>query len=971
MAGTRNQRRGIPGNRSPKTGVPVIGRGLRPLLTLLLVLFALLSVNSLYLAGITLAEALSGRDLQGFVYLSMVLLHLALGLLLIPVFLIFVAAHLRRARGRRNPYAIRAGFGLALAGIVLIASGLMLVRFDFLTVQHPAARDVFYWLHVAAPLAGIWLFLLHRLAGPPLRWQRAPRWALLMVMLGAATGSLHLLHAPGLEGTARAAFEPALTRLAGTGDAAGLAPERLMRDRFCAECHADIAEQHATSMHRHSSFSNPVYRFSVEETRAVALARDGDVDAARLCAGCHDPLPLYSGAFDRAEYDPDTDPAAEAGITCLVCHAITDINSTRGNADFTLADPPRYPFEDSRNALLAALGRQLIRAKPAYHKRTLLRPLHQGPEFCGTCHKVGLPEQLNHYRWLRGQDHYGTFLASGVSGHRVDSFYYPERAEPGCNGCHMPVVPSRDPAARVFPGRGLGVHDHRFAAANTAIPQLLDMDPELIQARKQFLQDGVARIDLFGIKEDGRIDGELHAPLRPELPVLQPGHSYLLETVLRTLRIGHPLTQGTTDSNELWLDVTLRDGDRVIGRSGAMGEDGDVDPWAHFVNAYLLDREGNRIDRRNVQDIFVALYDHQIPPGSAALVQYAFTVPEDARGPLSIEAALRYRKFDTGLMRHVLGEAFAGNDLPVTTLASDRVKIPLAGGPGVSEQRLPVAAWERWNDYGIGLLRTGERDAARGQLRQAESAFREVERLGRPDGPLNLARVYVREGRLEDAARALARAGDAGATPWTVSWYSALVDREYGRLEAATERLEALMATRFQEAHRRGFDFSRDLRVPHLLGRTLFEQARAARGEAQRPQREALLLRALAALQAALAIDPEAAAVHHTLSQVQALLGDSARAAYHRAAHERHRTDDLAVATAVARHRAANPPANHAAEAITLYDLQREVGVVTGSGASGRHGRRPEQGIDGAAVADAASVPCTEQDGECQQAGRP
>jgi hypothetical protein len=29
-----------------------------------------------------------------------------------------------------------------------------------------------------------------------------------------------------------------------------------------------------------------------------------------------------------------------------------------------------------------------------------------------------------------------------------------------------------------------------------------------------------------------------------------------------------------------------------------------VDPWSHFVNVYMLDREGNRIDRRNPQDIF-------------------------------------------------------------------------------------------------------------------------------------------------------------------------------------------------------------------------------------------------------------------------------------------------------------------------------------------------------------------------------
>ena len=38
-----------------------------------------------------------------------------------------------------------------------------------------------------------------------------------------------------------------------------------------------------------------------------------------------------------------------------------------------------------------------------------------------------------------------------------------------------------------------------------------------------------------------------------------------------------------------------------------MAADGQVDPWAHFVNAYLLDRYGNRIDRRNAQDIAVAL----------------------------------------------------------------------------------------------------------------------------------------------------------------------------------------------------------------------------------------------------------------------------------------------------------------------------------------------------------------------------
>jgi hypothetical protein len=40
-----------------------------------------------------------------------------------------------------------------------------------------------------------------------------------------------------------------------------------------------------------------------------------------------------------------------------------------------------------------------------------------------------------------------------------------------------------------------------------------------------------------------------------------------LETVVRTLNMGHSLTQGTADSDEVWMDVVLRSGDRVVGRS--------------------------------------------------------------------------------------------------------------------------------------------------------------------------------------------------------------------------------------------------------------------------------------------------------------------------------------------------------------------------------------------------------------------
>src|SRR6185295_10661674 len=158
------------------------------------------------------------------------------------------------------------------------------------------------------------------------------------------------------------------------------------------------------------------------------------------------------------------------------------------------------------------------------------------------------------------------------------------------------------------------------------------------------------------------------------VPPLEPGKSYLLEAVVRTVKMGHPLTQGTVDSNELWLEIVLKSGERVIGRSGGMDGSGAVDPWSHFVNVYMLDRNGNRIDRRNPQDIFTPLYNNQIPPGAAAVVHYAFTVPEDIGPPnlLDITVKLQYRKFDQKYMQYVFGKDFT-NDLPVTTMASDKV----------------------------------------------------------------------------------------------------------------------------------------------------------------------------------------------------------------------------------------------------------------------------------------------------------
>jgi hypothetical protein len=101
------------------------------------------------------------------------------------------------------------------------------------------------------------------------------------------------------------------------------------------------------SAHHFSSFNNPAYRASVRETRRLSLGRDGAPRAARRCAGCHDPVPPSSGEFDDPNSDDVKATTSQAGITCTVCRAIKHVNSTRGHADDTIAEPGVYPFAAS------------------------------------------------------------------------------------------------------------------------------------------------------------------------------------------------------------------------------------------------------------------------------------------------------------------------------------------------------------------------------------------------------------------------------------------------------------------------------------------------------------------------------------------------------------------------------------------------------------------------------------------------
>ena len=927
-----------PAEPAKKKYVRAVGPRLRWMLYFVFGAFALLSANSVYLGAITFLEWLKGdpnTTYQNYFYMVMFGGHLALGLLLVLPVVLFGLIHIKNAHDRPNRRAVRVGYLLFFVSLVLLFTGVALMRFDFFSIKNPVLRKPLYWAHVITPVLAVWLYVIHRLAGPRIKWAIGLRWGGAVAALVLATVVLHSTHPQKNQvGSKEGAqyFHPSKARTA----SGNFIPARtLMMDDYCLKCHEDAYKGWFHSSHHFSSFNNQFYLFSVKETRDMGLKRDGNLKASRWCAGCHDVVPFFSGAFDDPNYDIHNDPTGKAGITCTACHAITHVNDTTGNAAYTIDEPIHYPFAYSTNKALQWINNQLVKAKPDFHKKMFLKPFMKTEEYCSVCHKVGLPIEVTHYKeFLRGQNHYDTFLLSGA-GHGARSFYYPPKAERNCNDCHMPLKPSEDFAAQFFNPTNQSqrfIHDHLFPSANNALPAVRG-DQDIVAEHAKFSTNSL-RVDIFGVKEGGVIDSALIAPLRPAVPALKRGKTYLLEVVMRTLRVAHPFSQGTVDSNEIWVDVEGKSGGRVVARSGGMGQFKEVDPWSHFVNVFMLDKDGNRIDRRNPQNIFTPLYNNQIPPGAGYVVHYLFTVPEDVTTPLTFDVKLNYRKFDTIYYNYVFAPGWSNgqpfrvtNDLPIRLIAADTVTFPIEGITAtVSNEPSKIPPWQRWNDYGIGLLNKGDRGSEKGELIQASQAFSQVEKLGRWDGPVNLARVYFKEGRLDDAVEALQRAAKFDPPPprWTVAWFNGLVNKQNGYLDKAITEFRSILEDRYPELDQRGFDFSRDYEVINELGQTLFERAKMERGEANKSAREAFLRQAVERFEKTLSIDAENVPAHYNLALIYEQLGDTKLSTEHRALHERYRVDDNARDRAVTIARRANPAADRAAQAIVIYSLQRE-----------------------------------------------
>src|SRR5687768_8167525 len=117
--------------------VRAVGPRLRILLYVVFGLVALLGANSAYLLSITVLENVTGYLYQNYFYQMMFLAHLILGLLLLLPFIIFGIGHIKNAHNRPNRRAVRVGYGLFAVSLILLFSGVALMRVEGFEIRHP------------------------------------------------------------------------------------------------------------------------------------------------------------------------------------------------------------------------------------------------------------------------------------------------------------------------------------------------------------------------------------------------------------------------------------------------------------------------------------------------------------------------------------------------------------------------------------------------------------------------------------------------------------------------------------------------------------------------------------------------------------------------------------------------------------------------------------------------------------------
>lgn len=601
-----------------------------------------------------------------------VILHVVAGLALAIPIAVYLVSHLKAWSDQRSNATAIIGYGTALVTLVAIVSGLITA---FQAGWATRVNDDLAFIHLITGLALAPVLLIHMWAAIRRRAHafkadaamRAARGLLFRRTFALLAGAALVLIALTLTVTPNQVWRevPADYEYAENyGDGAGLfapsyartasggmiEPQVLARSESCGTsgCHSQILAEWQPSAHRFSAMNPPfqaVQKMFLEDRSAAQT---------RYCAGCHDPISLFAGAKSAEAADLSA-PGFQEGTSCVACHSIEAVDR-RGNGDYVLTAPVPYLWED-QSGLRRWLAEFLIRSYPRKHRDDYDRSVARTPEYCGSCHKQFIPEELNRFGMSPGQNQFDEWAQSHWHSDNPDT-------DLNCTDCHMRlVVDSQDPGRGETsdPQRGDdGAHRHHgFIATNSFMPDLLKLPhyQEQIALTEAWLRGETVIPEISNRWPEGPVVGlDIQTP-----DEVTAGGDLRFSVSVHNRKAGHNLTTGPLDFVRTWLWVQVRDSKgSLLDEWGALHPEtraimdhGDIphkpgnprDQGTLVLEAQPLDEHGQALTRHELWRKAGGEAQRVVFPGYSDRQIYQTKLDPGVAGPLNIRAELRFRRY--------------------------------------------------------------------------------------------------------------------------------------------------------------------------------------------------------------------------------------------------------------------------------------------------------------------------------------
>jgi hypothetical protein len=652
-----------------------------------------------------------------------VVLHTLVGLAVMVPAGRYVVVHLRAWMRQKLTASMLLGYALLALSTMVLASGLVVT---WESALGPRLGRLWDLTHLIAGIAVLALAVAHLLAAwlrrrPAARRDaelaaamkgyglRAGRW--LGTTVAVATGVALLWPVPRLRSDPPAGYSlpdyaqkfdeyrgsPFAPTYARTDDLRLVAPQLLAGSASCgsAGCHAEVLAEWEPSAHRFAAMNPPFQRVQKE------FAAERSAAETRYCAGCHDPISLFAGAKDIANQSLSA-PGVDEGISCVGCHSISSVDQ-RGNADYVLTPPRRY-LGEAAGGVAKWVSDFLIRAYPRQHLADYDRNLLRTPEVCGACHKQFIPEALNRFGVVQGQNQFDEWR----NGH-----WHTDDADTdlSCRDCHMRLMPgSTDPGhgegGDRFRSAGDESHRHHgFIATNNFLPAALRLPhwQEQVRLTDEWIRGETVLPEIAHLWPAGPVVGlELVAPTSA-----RPGETVEVAAIVSNRKAGHNFTTGPLDFIRAWVHLRLRDGEgrllaewggldpatrRILDQPGKLHQSGNArDQGTLVLEGMPVDERGELLRRHQLWRSAGGKGKRVVFPAYSDAHRYRLVVPEKAIGPLTLEADLQYRRYRQEFLDLVVPalERDSGVLQPVVSQASARVTIAVGGRPAVAAQPHP------------------------------------------------------------------------------------------------------------------------------------------------------------------------------------------------------------------------------------------------------------------------------------------